>query len=110
MFRLIFHITNTLCSTYVSAGALPEEVEAALEGLEPTGDLTVTRTNNSENGYDWQVRVDNGLLKDSHAVVHFTVQSRTSLRHFVSCLDIDIRYLSYFLSIVHFVSSVSYDT
>lgn len=44
------------CSTYTSAGASAGEVEAALEGLEPTGDLTVTRSMNSENGYDWEVR------------------------------------------------------
>lgn len=43
-------------STYVSAGASAEEVEGALEGLEPTGDLTVTRSENDNNGYDWQVR------------------------------------------------------
>lgn len=51
------HYTQRLArrSTYVSAGASAGEVEAALEGLEPTGDLTVTRTNNSNNGYDWQV-------------------------------------------------------
>ncbi|CAM9433832.1 unnamed protein product, partial [Ectocarpus sp. 8 AP-2014] len=42
-------------STYVSAGASAGEVEAALEGLEPTGDLTVTRSENDDNGYDWQV-------------------------------------------------------
>lgn len=43
------------CSTYVPARATAAEVEAALEGLEPTGDLTVTRTENDDNGYDWQV-------------------------------------------------------
>lgn len=42
-------------STYVSSVATTEEVEAALEGLEPTGDLTVTRSINLNNGYDWQV-------------------------------------------------------
>lgn len=48
---------SSLChSTYVSAGASAAEVEAALEGLEPTGDLTVTRSMNYDNGYDWQVR------------------------------------------------------
>lgn len=31
-------------------------MEAALEGLEPTGDLTVTRSINANNGYDWQVK------------------------------------------------------
>lgn len=42
-------------STYISSVATAEEVEAALEGLEPTGDLTVTRSVNT-NGYDWQVK------------------------------------------------------
>lgn len=53
----LVHIRHPLqsCSTYISAEAPAGEVEAALEGLEPTGDLTVTRTLNSQNGYDWQV-------------------------------------------------------
>lgn len=48
-------------STYVSAGASAGEVEAALEGLEPTGDLTVTRSENDDNGYDWQVTKLKGM-------------------------------------------------
>lgn len=48
-------VTLPCCSTYVSAEASAADVEAALEGLEPTGDLTVTRGENDENGYDWQV-------------------------------------------------------
>ena len=39
----------------MSASASAAEVEAALEGLEPTGDLTVSRSENDDNGYDWQV-------------------------------------------------------
>lgn len=48
-------------STYISSVATAEEVEAALEGLEPTGDLTVTRTINT-NGYDWQVKIARSQL------------------------------------------------
>ena len=49
------HLFCTRRSTYISAQASAAKVEAALEGLESTGDLSVSRTLNDGNGYDWQV-------------------------------------------------------
>lgn len=66
----------------MSAGASAAQVEAALEGLEPTGDLTVTRSMNSENGYDWQVRLCTQRVQCSLAVFRSLAPS---LRGLVLC-------------------------
>lgn len=48
--------------------ATAAEVEAALEGLEPTGDLTVTRRKNGDH-YEWQVCSKALFLRGTEKIV-----------------------------------------
>ncbi|CAM9134345.1 unnamed protein product [Discosporangium mesarthrocarpum] len=46
---------SSVFSVYISAGATPGEVQSALEGISSMGELSVSRTTNDGNGYDWAV-------------------------------------------------------
>lgn len=62
------------------------EVEAALEGLEPTGDLTVTRSENNDNGYDWQVRERlRCVLKRANTLLHVAGRMISWLQRVFCC-------------------------